>query len=64
MCRAYVYTHAEPEAHTNWPAARPSPSTSTQQYVQVAATQAYLSALNRVAVSRGSLPVHPQFGKI
>lgn len=33
-------------------------------YLQVAATQAYLSALNRVAVSRGSLPVHPQFGKI
>jgi hypothetical protein len=32
--------------------------------VVVAATQAYLSALNRVAVSRGSLPVHPQFGKI
>lgn len=32
--------------------------------VVVAATQAYLGALNRVAVSRGSLPVHPQFGKI
>ncbi|GAB5030349.1 2-isopropylmalate synthase [Nannochloropsis oceanica] len=32
--------------------------------VVVAATQAYLSALNRVAVSRGSLPLHPQFGKI
>ena len=32
--------------------------------VVVAATQAYLSALNRVAVSRGAMPLHPQFGKI
>ena len=32
--------------------------------VVVAATQAYLSAINRVALSRGSTPVHPQFGKI
>lgn len=32
--------------------------------VVVAATLAYLGAINRIVISRGALPVHPQFGKI
>lgn len=56
-----VYVYTEPPV-TGTPHA--PPQLTHHNNIQVAATQAYLSALNRVAVSRGSLPVHPQFGKI
>lgn len=32
--------------------------------IVVAATQAYLSAINRIVTSRGLVPTHPQFGKV